>query len=50
MDTSKAVLTTLPKSFRQKVEIFSLISEKKNKNTNNFFKNSIFFPGFPVDT
>ena len=38
MHTLEAVFTTLPKSFRQKVENFSLISDKKNKNTKFFQK------------
>ena len=50
MHTLEAVFTTLPKSFRQKVENFSLISDKKNKNTNNFFKKPNFFQKFPVNT
>ena len=46
MDTSKAVFTTLPKSFRQMVENFSLISEKKTKAPTIFSKNLIFFLDF----
>ena len=49
MPTSKAVFTTLPKSFRQKLESFLLISEK-DKNTHNFFKKLYFLQKFPVDT
>ena len=49
MPTSKAVFTTLPKSFRQKFESFLLISEK-DKNTYSFFKNLNFLQWFPVDT
>ena len=49
MPTSKAVFTTLPKSFRQKFEIFLLVSEK-DKNTYNFFKKLYFLQMFPVDT
>ena len=38
LDTSKAVFTTLPKSFRQKVENFSLISDKKKQKHQQFFQ------------
>ena len=46
MPSSKAVFTTLPKSFRQKFESFSLISEK-DKNTYIISKKNNFPPGFP---
>ena len=49
MPLSKAVFTTLPKNFRQKLESFFLISEK-DKNTHNFFKKFYFLQRFPVDT
>ena len=42
MHTLKAVFTTLPKSFCQNVESFSLISEK-DKNTWKFFQKKIIF-------
>ena len=48
MHTSKAVFTTLPKKFCQKVESFSLISQK-DKNIYNFFKKLNFLQGFHVD-
>ena len=37
IDTAKAVFTTLPKSFRQRAESFSLTCEN-GKNTYNFFE------------
>ena len=49
MPTSKAVFTTLPKSFRQRFESFLLISGK-DKNTYNFFKKPNSLQRFPVDT
>ena len=45
MHTSKAVFTTLPKSFRQKAESLPLTCEN-GKNTYNFFRKLIFFQGF----
>ena len=48
MPTSKAVFTPLPKSFRQKLESFLLISEK-DKNTQIFFRKHNFLQRFPVD-
>ena len=50
MHTLEAVFTTLPKKFRQKVENFSLISDKKNKNAINFFKKPNFLQSCPVNT
>ena len=38
MHTLEAVFTTLPKSFRQKVENFSLISDKKKQKHQQFFQ------------
>ena len=46
MHTLEAVFKTLPKSFRQKVENFSLISDKKKQKHQVFSKNLIFFKGF----
>ena len=48
MPTSKAVFTPLPKSFRQKLEGFLLISGK-DKNTYNFLEKPNSLQRFPVD-
>ena len=48
MPTSKAVFTTLPKSFRQNAESLPLTCEN-GKNTYNFFQKINFLPSFPVD-
>ena len=48
MPTSKAVFTPLPKSFRQKLEGFLLISGK-DKNTYNFLEKPHSLQRFPVD-
>ena len=45
MPTSKAVFTTLPKSFRQRAESLPLTCEN-GKNTYNSFKKLVFFQGF----
>ena len=49
MHTLEAVFTTLPKSFRQKVENFPLISAKKQKHQ-QFFQKLNFLQKFLVDT